>query len=453
MNASVAQSTLPELEGSDVGSYAPSSEISINQEQICLLEAFYPGTKAYNAQAIVRLTGAFDTDVFEAAVNDVIARHESLRTTISLGPKGYTATVHPRLDLKIECHDLTDAPEAKKEEAFEELKQKCMRRTFDLKALPLLDIRVAQFAQNEWRLIHVEHHVVHDGWSFGLFWSELLEVYNALKDGQHPNVPLPPVQYQQFVAWQRARIRGDYGRDANAFWRDYLSGMTMETSAATGQTAGPSLAGRNFELSLSPETYGAVTAAAKRLKVSEFVVMFSMFSMVLSQASGAEDFAIGTAVSARTETDIEPMIGMVVNTTPVRVCVEPGADLRAVCRYVQTSLFRALRYQDFPLSSLVRELGIIQKKGKNPVFQHCFSFHDSHVPKIELEGVEGAIEETQNQTAKFDINVVTIPANAERGTVETRMFWQFSDGQFNHEDCCVIIESFLGLLEAIGNAE
>ena len=179
----------------------------------------------------------------------------------------------------------------------------------------------------------------------------------------------------------------------------------------------------------------------------------SVFAIALSQASGAEDFAIGTAVSARTETEIESMIGMVVNTTPVRVSVSPGADFSSVCRYVQTSLFRALRYQDLPLSSLVRELGIVQKKGKNPIFQHCFSFHDSYVPKIELDGVEGYIEEIQNQTAKFDINVVTIPPNAKRGTTEARMFGQFSDGMFTNKDSCALIESFVGLLNTIEDAK
>ncbi|MCV6574677.1 MAG: condensation domain-containing protein [Cohaesibacter sp.] len=451
MTLATTQKMAATSDESSISSYLPSSEISVNQEQICLLEAFYPGTKAYNAQAIIQWTGIFDTALFEKAINDVISRHEILRTTIDLGPRGYTATVHPSFNFKAGFHDLSDVPEPQQEEIFAELKQECMRHSFNLKSLPLLDIRVAQLSQDKWRIIHIEHHVIHDGWSFGLFWNELLETYNALKDGRQPNISPPPVQYQQFVAWQRARIRGEYGRNAIAFWQDYLSGITMETSASTRQMTEASLKGRNFELNISPETYGAVVSTAKRLKVSEFVVMFSVFSMVLSQATGAEDFAIGTAVSARTETEIEPMIGMVVNTTPIRVKVAPNTDLRSVCRYIQTSLFRALRFQDLPLSSLVRELGLIQKKGKNPIFQHCFSFHDSYVPKIELKGAKGYIEEIQNQTAKFDINVVTIPANAERGTVNTRMFWQFSDGLFDHEDCCALIKTFLNLLDTISD--
>ena len=453
MTISTARTLSPKLSVGGVGSYQPSSEVSFNQEQICLLEAFYPDTKAYNAQAIIRLTGAFDPAVFEAAVNDVISRHESLRTTISLHAKGYLATVHSRFEFEIGYHDLSEIPEVHQEDAFEDLKLDCMRRTFDLETLPLLDIHVVCFGQDVWRLIHVEHHVVHDGWSFGLFWNEVQQAYNAFKAGQPPDLAAPPVQYQQFVAWQRKRIRGDYGQTALTFWRDYLEGTALEISVASGQSTGSSLAGRNFEFSLSSETCNAVKGAARRFNVSEFMVMFSVFSITLSQASGVSDFAIGTAVSARTETEIEPMIGMVVNTTPIRVVVEPDAKLRSVCHYVRTSLFQVLRYQDLPLSSLVRELGIVQKRGRNPIFQHCFSFHDSSVPRIELEGVEGYIEETQNQTAKFDINVVTIPAKAERGTVETRMFWQFSDGLFGHEECCALIEAFLSLLNAINDAE
>ncbi|MDJ0629335.1 MAG: condensation domain-containing protein [Rhodobacter sp.] len=436
-----------------IQSYPPSSQISFNQEQICLLEAFYPGTRAYNAQLVVHLNGAFDPATLERAVNDVIARHESLRTTITLQARGYQAQVHPQFHFKVDIHDISDVPEARQEDRFAALKAECTSRTFDLETLPLMDIRAVRFRADKWRLIHVEHHAIHDGWSLGLLWHEIQQTYNALKKGRTPRLAAPPVQYQQFVAWQRARMQGDYGRQAISFWRDYLDGTSPEISISSRHSDGSSLDGRNYEVNLSPDRFAAVKAAARRFSVSNFVVMFSVFSALLAKASGETDFAVGTAVNARTEVELEPMIGMVVNTVPLRVRVQPGEAWRSVCRTVQSSLFRALRYQDLPLSHLIRELGVVQKKGKNPIFQHCFSFHDSRVPKIEMENIDGYIKETQNQTAKFDINVIVIPASADRGTVETRMFWQFSDSLFSHEDCCQLIEEYLILLGAISEAE
>jgi non-ribosomal peptide synthetase component F len=209
------------------------------------------------------------------------------------------------------------------------------------------------------------------------------------------------------------------------------------------------LQGKNFELAISQKTFAALSDTARRMAVSEFIVMFSVFAKLLATKSRAHDFTIGTAVNARTERQIEPIIGMIVNTVPVRVRVKDAEPFEALCRETQTSLFKTLRYQDVPLSLIVRRLGLGQKRGYNPIFQHCFSFHDADVPSLEFGDTRGQITEAQNQASKFDINVVVIPPSKRRGTNDARMFWQFSSEAFLGDEGPQLAGDYIQLLHDV----
>jgi non-ribosomal peptide synthetase component F len=432
-----------------VSEHAGSHQISFNQEQICLLEAFYPQNRAYNFQATVHIDGALDLGCLEAAVSHVVARHEMLRTTITLGDDGYHAIVHPPGACRIPCHDLSALGGAEQAVALDALFARCVRQTFDVEQLPLFHLEAARLAPDTWRLIQVEHHVVHDGWSLGRLWREIEAAYQALVAGAAPLLPALPAQYQQFVAWQRSRMAGGYGRAALEFWATYLRGVTEELSLGGGQATGVALDGHGLELELPAALFDATREAARRLAVSEFVVMFSVFAKLLTSESRQRELCIGTAVNARTEAELEPLIGMIVNTIPVRVAVDDGDGLAAIARQVQTSLFKAFRFQDVPLSLIVRRLGIAQKRGRNPVFQTCFSFHDSAMPRLRLGSAEGEIRETQNQSSKFDVNVVVIPPSKARGTSHARMFWQFADGRYPGTDADGLARAYVELLRTM----
>jgi hypothetical protein len=361
-----------------------------------------------------------------------------LRTTISLGDDGYRATVHDPYHFTVPVHDLSGLPEEHRRRALGALRHQRQDRVFDLGTLPLLSLDAVRLGPGQWQLIQVEHHAVHDGWSFGRFWAEVQAGY------AEPPAALPPVpaQYQQFVSWQRARMAGEYAREAIGFWTRYLDGAADVT---LGRSAAPTdrLDGPNLETTVPAETFDRIRGTARRLAVSPFVLMFSVYARLLAERSGETDFCIGTAVNARTEPELEPMIGMVVNTIPVRVTVRGDEPLD---RAVQRSLFRALRYNDVPLSLIVRRLKLAQKRGRNPVFQHCFSFHDSQVPRLRLGDAATEIREEQNQTAKFDMNIVVIPPSETRAAGHARMFWQFSRSVFTRAEAQAFARDYERLL-------
>jgi hypothetical protein len=424
-----------------VSDHPPARGISYNQEQICLLGAFYPGNSAYNAQAAIHVSGELDLVCLERAVSYVIGRHEMLRTTISLSDEGYRATVHKPFHFVIPFHDLSGLSEPDRRRAVTALRHDRQDRVFDLEMLPLLSIDAVRLAAGEWTLIQVEHHVVHDGWSFGRFWEEVQAGYNALAAGRQPRLPALPAQYQQFVSWQRSRMEGEYGRKAVDFWTGYLDGAAEVPLGGT-PTRADSLDGHDLETTLPGETYDRIRDTARSLAVSPFVLMFSVYARLLAEKSEVTDFCIGTAVHARTETELEPLIGMVVNTIPVRVTIRESDPPARVARSVQGSLFRALRYNDVPLSLIVRRLKLTQQRGRNPVFRHCFSFHDSQVPRLKLGNGAAEIHEGQNQTAKFDMNIVVITPSATRDATHARMLWQFSRSVFSPAEAVEFIRDY-----------
>lgn len=436
-----------------ISDYSRASGVSFNQEQICLLEAFYPLNQAYNFQATVEIEGDLSLPILEKAISHVIERHEMLRTTIGLEEKGYQATIHPPYDYEIQVHDFTALGPSDRDKAIKALFHRYTDRAFDVAKLPLLDIQAVHISAHKWLLIQVEHHVVHDGWSLGKIWQEIQDAYNAYADGVEPALPDLPAHYQQFVAWQRSRMEGDYGKAALDFWHKYLEGATSDIELGRRQLSGASLGGHNLELTLPVTDCVLLRERAQALSVSEFVLMFAVFARLLEEKSGANDFTIGTAVNARTERQLEPIIGMVVNTIPIRVRPREEKTFGALCRHVQTSLFQTLRYQDVPLSLIVRRLGVSQQRGRNPVFQHCFSFHDSLVPKLELKNARGDVKEAQNQASKFDINVIVMPPRRSRGPEAARMFWQFSKEVFSQDEAHQLSAEYIGLLRNLLEVE
>ncbi|WP_027244502.1 condensation domain-containing protein [Leisingera daeponensis] len=427
-----------------VSDYPRTNRVSYNQEQICLLEAFYPNNKAYNFQATIEIEGALELSVLEQAISAVIARHEMLRTTIELGTEGFVAKINAPYAFEVAHIDLRDTTPEAVEAAFEGILKARLETTFDVSRPPLFTITAVQMAEANWRLIQVEHHVIHDGWSLGRLWSEIEAAYNAILANVQLELHDIPAQYQQFVAWQRDQIEGDYGKAALAFWHGYLDGSDFEVSLRAERPEGSNLAGLNIDTYLDAAFYKSLSAAARKCAVSEYVLMFSVFSRLVGDLTGSQDFCVGTAVSARSEQDIDPMIGMVVNTVPVRVLLEAGAT--ETLRSVQKSFFKAIRYHDVPLSLLVRTLNIRQKKGSNPIFQHCFSFHDSTVPKLRFGEAAGVIHERQNRTSKFDVNVVVTPPSKIRKVAECRISWQFSETLFDANQARTFAEAFCALL-------
>lgn len=417
-----------------VSDYAPSKHPSYNQEQVCFLTSYFRSSRAYNFQATLEFSGDLNIPRLERAIGHVIARHEMLRTTIHLTDNGYCSEIHPPSPFEVPSHDLSDLSRERQDAVVSDMLDETLDTVFDVEALPLLKVIAVKRSDTEWSLIQIEHHIVHDGWSIGRLWSEIQKCYVADAEGREPDLPELPAQYQNFVAWQRDRLEGPFGQEALDNIATSLKGTAMDVRVSDQHIENAELGGHNIRQVLSQETVELVRKRAREMAVSDYTIVFSVFAAFIGEHSGEDDFCIGAAASARTERETEPLIGMIVNTVPVRARLKDGNSLADLVSRIHTAQMDAMRYQDVPLAMIVKKLRLEKTQGRNPVFQYGFGFHDSAIPDLNFGTAKGRLHEEQNQTAKFDINVIVIPPSQTRPEKCARVLWEFSSRLFTEED-------------------
>ncbi|GGX69271.1 hypothetical protein GCM10007385_43050 [Tateyamaria omphalii] len=450
----VASGTPQEHPTRKLSEYAPSARASYNQEQVCFLTSYFRSSRAYNFQATLEFTGDLDISRLERAISKVIERHEMLRTTIHLTDKGYCSTIHPPYPLEIPCYDVSDLPRREQDTIFNNMLEETLDTVFEVDVLPMLKVVAVKRSDTEWSLIQIEHHVVHDGWSIGRLWSEIQECYVADAAGREPDLPHLPAQYQNFVAWQRDRLEGRFGQDALNNIAASLDGAALDVKVSRRHIENAELGGHNIRQVLSEETVALVRKRAREMRVSDYAVLFTVFAAFLGKHAGQDDFCVGAAASARIDRETEPLIGMIVNTVPVRADLTAGDSLAQLVPSLHAAQMNAMRYQDVPLAMIVKKLGVEKTQGRNPVFQYCFGFHDSATPDFNFGAAQGRLHEEQNQTAKFDINVIVIPPSKTRPEKHARVLWEFSSRLFTAEDAKQLSDEYAQkLLRALKNPE
>lgn len=417
-----------------ISDFPPSDRASYNQEQVCFLTSYFDSNCAYNFQATLEFVGDLSILRLEQAISQLIARHEMLRTTIHLSDRGYCSDIHPPFNFKIPCHDLSDLLWQKQDSILQGILDKTLDTVFDVETLPLLKVIAVKLSQNKWVLIQIEHHVVHDGWSIGRLWHEIQEIYVADLEGRAPDLPELTAQYQNFVAWQRDRLEGEFGKTALKNIAKSLKGAAFDVRVSNRQIENTELGGHNIRQVLPEDDMTLVRKRAREIGVSDYAVLLTVFASFIGDHACQNDFCIGAAASARTERETEPLIGMIVNTIPVRVNLKNANSLVEVAPHIHAAQMDAMRYQDVPLAMIVQELRIEKPQGRNPIFQYGFGFHDSAIPDFDFGTAQGRLYEEQNQTAKFDINVIVIPPSKNRPERHARILWEFSSSLFTKAD-------------------
>ncbi|HEX3126444.1 MAG TPA: amino acid adenylation domain-containing protein, partial [Thermoanaerobaculia bacterium] len=406
-----ADEELPPLEPAR---YEGPIPLSFTQERVWFLTQLSPGNYAYNFQFTVRLRGALRPAVLAATFTEIVRRHEVLRTTFPEVDGAPAQVIHEPWPAVLPIVDLRGVPE--REAVALRIVQADIRRPFDLERLPLLRWLLLKLDEDDHLLLHVEHHFVHDGWSLAVFLREMKELYTALQEGRPSPLPEPPVQYRDFVAWQRRWLQGDALRRQLDWWKERLAGSppVLELPADRPRSRAHSFLGGALRADLPRDLYAGVRAAGRREGVTLFMTSLSAFYALLYRYTGQEDILLGSGIANRRLRELEAMIGMVVNTVVLRTAVEGGITFRELAARARRTMLEAQAHQDLPFEKLVEELQPDRELSRNPLFQVLFSFHDSPVPDLDFAGLTGELYERHNGSAKSDLNVVAKPRAEQR---------------------------------------
>ena len=376
------------------------------QQRLWFLDQLAPGDASYNIPSAVRLKGDLDVPALGKALNEVVRRHEVLRTTFAAEGGVPHQLIAPDLDLTLAVEDLRTIEESDREDESRRIEEEA-RTPFDLAAGPPLRARLLRLADREHILLVTMHHIAADAWSIGVLIRELAALYDAYRDGKPSPLPEPTIQYADYAAWQRTWLQGDAIRAQLDYWTDRLAGLpTLELP--TDRPRPPAMSGRGGARTIvvPKALVDELKALGRKEGATPYMTLLSAFLVLLHRYTCQADIAVGSPIAGRTRSELEGLIGLFVNTLVLRGDLTGDPSFRELLRRVRKAALGAYAHQDLPFEQIVGALlhpGRVA--GRTPLFQVMFALQNAPLPPPRGAGLELEILETMSGTAKFDLTL------------------------------------------------
>ncbi len=400
---------VPPLIKSDHGGDLP---LSFAQQRLWFIDQLEPGNSTYNMPAAVRLSGRVNLDALHSSLNEIVRRHEVLRTSFPSSEGEPRQYIDEYSELRPEVIDLINSDEAEREQKLELILEEETRRGFDLSSGPLIRAKLIKMGEDEHVLIVVMHHIVSDGWSMEVMVREFTHLYEALSQGRESSLAELEIQYADYAVWQREWLQGEVLENQLQYWKEKLDSVAvleMPTDRARRPMAGYSRGSESFRI--SAELTSKIKQLSKREGVTLFMSLLGASQALLARYSGQEDIAVGTPIAGRNHREIEGLIGLFVNTLVMRVDVGGNTTVRELLARVRETALGAYAHQDIPFEKLVEELQPERSLSHQPLFQVMIEMHNLPSDASPIAGLNISGEPMKSPSAKFELTL----AMAERG--------------------------------------
>ncbi|HEY0603111.1 MAG TPA: amino acid adenylation domain-containing protein [Herpetosiphonaceae bacterium] len=381
--------------------------LSLAQERMWFLDQWDPGNPASNIPFAVRLKGRLSIAAVEQSLNEIVRRHESLRTTFRVVHDQPRQIVAPSLSIPLPLIDLRSLPPAERAAEVQRLSLEHAQHRFDVTAGPLLRADLVRLTDQEHVFLLNIHHAVFDAWSVGLFLRELTVLYNAAVNNQPSPLPELPIQYGDFAIWQRAWLQGQLLQDQLAYWKRQLGG-SLPVLELPGDHPRPRLLthhGAFINYHLPADIREQVLAVSEAEGTTLFMTLFAAFQILLYRYTGHEDIITGSVIANRDFVDIEPLMGFFLNTLPLRSDLSGDPTVRAFLHRTREMLLEAYAHQSVPFEQLVEELRPPRDPSHTPLFQMMFILQSAPVPAQGQRDLEIEYLRVDNGSSKFDLSL------------------------------------------------
>jgi amino acid adenylation domain-containing protein len=352
--------------------------VSYAQQRLWFLDQLAPGNSFYNMCGTVRLQGGLDASLLERALNEVMRRHEILRTRFDLLEGEPVQIVDPSLLIGLKRVDLTSLPAAGRLQAAVEIANNEVRQPFDLRRGPLLRASLIDLDRVDQVFVLVMHHIVGDAWSTGVLFGELDALLTAYRQGRSSPLPELGIQYADYAVWQREWLQGEVLERELGYWRQRLADLPvlmLPTSRPRPSVA--SYAG-GYELIRLPVTLSRkLKELSQRESVTLFMTLVGAFQLLLHRYTGQPEVVIGTPIAGRSRAELEPLIGCFVNSLVLRLDLSGAPDFRELLRRVREMTVGAYSHAELPFERLVEEQQPERDLSRNPLFQVMFQLLQS----------------------------------------------------------------------------
>lgn len=414
--------------------------LSFAQERVMFLHQLYGPNKAYNAQVSLSFKGNLNVEALARSLAELVRRHEILRTTFTLKEGQPVQLIHEPEERKLQVIDLTSLPSEMREQRLNQAMRDEMDRTFSLDSLPLIRWVLVRLTPEEHVLLQVEHHFLHDGWSFSVLLRELFQIYKAFSQGLPSPLPEPAIQFADFAVWQRQFMEGEAAQNQLAYWKEKLAGAPALLSLPTDSPRPPvpTFRGNAVRLELPANLSRSVRELSHRSGCTVFMSMFACFVALLHRYTNQEDFCIGTGLANRRWKETEGLLGMIINTIALRADLSGDPSFAELLHRIREVTVGAYANQDLPFDRVIEAVQPARSLSYSPLYQVTFSFHDAPIVDVELPDLDvNIVEALSNESAKFDLNVVVIPdaghryrRNREEEDSGMIMIWEYNTDLF-----------------------
>lgn len=419
--------------------------LTASQARMWFLDQLTADASAYVISAALRLRGSVDLSLFARACAEIASRHEALRTVFTERDGQPYQQVRDDLRPEVNIYDLSGHTAGAAEAEVTRRHAELAGRPFDLTTGPLLRLELLRLGPAEAAMLVSMHHIVSDQWSIGVFMRELISLYSSYAAGQPGGLPDLHVQYPDFAAWQRrTAIAGESA--ALRYWVDQLRDAPAEIGLATDRPRSTEMSYRGSAVPI--ELPAPLVAALRRLagteNVTVFMVMASVFMVLLRRLSDTEDIVIGTPVANRPLAELEPLIGLFMNTLVLRTDLSGNPTFAELLGRARQVCLDAFDHQGVPFERVVDELRPERSLSRTPVFQVLFSYQNVPFPtwtdgKVQVEPIP-----TEFRTAKFDL---TLGLFEDGDTISGR--FEYSSDLFDAERVQRMTRYFLRLLRSL----
>jgi amino acid adenylation domain-containing protein len=381
--------------------------LSFAQQRLWFLDKFQPNSAAYNVPTVVRLTGSFDLDPFQKALDLVVVRHESLRTTFEGNDDSPAQRINPPSSVNMQVIDLAHLPPPEQKTESDRIISEEIARPFDLSKDLMIRTTLIRLAPAEHILVLVTHHVASDEWSLRILFSEWAAYYAGIREGKQAALPELPIQYADFAQWQRDWLGSDDYKKQLEYWSGQLQSapvlqLPTDRPRPTTQTFNGALFGRW----IPKEIIDRLKVFSRQERCTLFMTLLAAFKVLMHRYTQQQDIIIGCPIAGRNRLETEPMIGFFVNTLAVRTALAAHSNFRALLKSVRESTLGAYANQDMPFDKLVEELHPERSSTHMPFVQVVFSLNNEFVEEQIFPGVRSEEIEVDTRTSKFDLTVV-----------------------------------------------
>jgi hypothetical protein len=384
---------------------------SIAQQWLWNLDKLQPGNPAFNLPSPMRFLGQLDVVVLERVLNEIVRRHESLRTRFAAGTEGPVQIVEPAAHFELPVIDLSHLAADEREREARRLGNQDAEQPFDLSRAPLWRAQLLRLSETDHVLFFITHQTVFDAWSFVVLVKEIQDNYKAFAAGQPAPLPELPIQYADYAVRQREWLQGEVAERQLAYWKENLSGApVLQLPAVRVRPPVQTFAGTRLSLQLGRELTDALIELARRQGVTLFMTLLAIYKVLLHLYSHQTDIVVGSPAINR-KGDVENVMGFFVNTVAIRTDLSGNPRFCDYLKQIREATLAAFSHHDVPFERVVEELAPERNLSHPPLYQAAFASQNVRLHPFEVPGLKLDRMELDSCYSRFDISLMLVDSD------------------------------------------